>query len=314
LARAAAKGGRGKKQAARPAGRSQQVAAAKTAAQRRPDYETQLFFGRLRRNAKWVFAFLAVVFAGSFVFLGVGSGGSALTDFLNGNIHLFGSGGGPSVESVQKKVAKDPTDPKLRLQLAQLLAKDARYDESIAQYDRYLNMKPRNQTALQELANVYAGKVQALKSEVQSPPTPPLAALANVKAVPSETHLGTALDAIAPTAFNITSLQQGETALLQKDLDNEIKKHVGVYERLATLQPGDSSAFLAAADAANKDGDTALQISLYQKFLTKYPGDPLAPDIKRQIKALKKQLASGQISAQAQTQTQTIPGTPTPTG
>jgi tetratricopeptide (TPR) repeat protein len=314
LARAAAKRGGSKRQAARPAGKSQQVAAAKAAARRRPDYETQLFFGRLRRNAKWVFAFLAVVFAGSFVFLGVGSGGSALTDFLNGNIHLFGSGGGPSVESVQKKVAKDPTDPKLRLQLAQLLAKANRYDESIVQYDKYLTMKPRNASAMQELANVHAGKVQALKSEVQSPPAPPLAALANVQAVPSETTLGKALASLAPAAFSSTFLQQGETALLQKDLNNEINNHVSVYERIAALQPGDSSAFLEAADAAGKDGDTALQISLYQKFLTKYPGDPLVPDIKRQIKSLKKQLASPQTSAQAQTPTQTIPGSTTPTG
>jgi tetratricopeptide (TPR) repeat protein len=240
-----------------------------------------------------VFAFLAVVFAGSFVFLGVGSGGSALTDFLNGNIHLFGSGGGPSVESVQKKVAKDPTSPKLRLQLAQLLAKDNRYDESIVQYDKYLTMKPRNETAMQELANVYAGKVQALKSAVQSPPSPPLAALTNVKAISSDTVLGTALDAIAPPALNITSLQQGESALLQKDLANEIKKHVGVYQRIAALRPDDSSAFLAAADAAGKDGDTALQIAMYQKFLAKYPKDPLGPDIKRNITKLQKQLASG---------------------
>jgi tetratricopeptide (TPR) repeat protein len=246
------------------------------------------------------------VFAGSFVFLGVGSGGSALTDFLNGNIHLFGSGGGPSVESVQKKVAKDPTDPKLRLQLAQLLSKDNRYDESIVQYDKYLTMKPRNETAMQELANVYAGKVQALKNAVQSPPTPPLAALTNVKAIPSDTTLGTALDAIAPPELNITSLQQGESALLQKDLDNEIKKHVGVYQRIAALRPNDSTAFLAAADAAGKDGDTALQIVMYQKFISKYPTDPLVPDIKRTIKKLQKQLASGT--------TQTNPGTTAPTG
>jgi tetratricopeptide (TPR) repeat protein len=246
------------------------------------------------------------VFAGSFVFLGVGSGGSALTDFLNGNIHLFGSGGGPSVESVQKKLAKDPTSPALRLQLAQLLAKDNRYDESIVQYDKYLAMKPRNQTAMQELANVYAGKVQALQGEVQSPPTPPLAALGNVKAVSSNTVLGTALDAMLPTALNVTSLQQGESVLLQKDLSDLIRRHVAVYKRIAALRPGDSTAFLAAADAAGKDGAIPLQISLYRQFLTKYPGDPLAPDIKRQIKKLQKQLASAA--------TQTTPGTTAPTG
>ena len=171
-------------------------------------------------------------------------------------------------------------------------------------------MKPKNEAAMQELANVYAGKVQALQSEVQSPPTPPLAALGAVKAIPSNTTLGTALDAMLPTELNITSLQQGETALLEKDLANEIEKHIGVYERIAALRPDDSSAFLATADAAGKDGATPLQIRQYQKFLAKYPSDPLVPDIKRQIKKLQKQLASGQTS----TQQQTIPGTSVPTG
>ena len=192
------------------------------------------------------------MFAGSFVFLGVGSGGSALTDFLNGNIHLFGGGGGPTAESVQKKVDKDPTNPKLRLQLAQLLAKDSRYDESIAQYGKYLTMKPRDDTALNELGNAYAGRVAQLQGQIQSPPTPPLAALGNVKAFPSDTVLGTALDSLLPTELNVTSLQQGESAQLQKQLDKVIKQHVGVYERLAALTPGDSTAFLTAADAPGR--------------------------------------------------------------
>jgi len=237
------------------------------------------------------------------VFLGVGSGGSALTDFLNGNIHLFGGGGGPTAESVQKKVDKDPTNPKLRLQLAQLLAKDSRYEESIAQYDKYLTMKPRDETALNELGNAYSGRVAQLQSQIQSPPTPPLSALGNVKAFPSDTVLGTALDAMLPTELNITSLQQGEVQQLQKQLGNVIKQHVGVYERLAALTPGDSTAFLAAADAAGKDGDVPLQISLYNQFLKKYPSDPLVPDIKSQITKLQKQLASQQTS-----------GSTTPTG
>jgi len=291
LARAAAKRGKGTRQASRAAAQSHQVAGAKPST-RRPDYETELFFGRLRRNARWVFAFLAVVFAGSFVFLGVGSGGSALTDFLNGNIHLFGGSGGPSVNSVQKKVAKDPTNPALRLQLAQLLSKDARYEESIAQYDKYLTMKPRNQDALQELGTTYAGRVSQLQGQIQSPPTPPLANLTNVKAVPSATVLGTALDSMLPQALSSTSLQQGEAAQLQKQLDKVIVQHVNVYKRIASLTPGDSTAFLAAADAAGKDGNTVLQLSLYKQFLTKYPGDPLSPDIKTQIKKLEKQIAS----------------------
>ncbi len=259
----------------------------------------------MRRQTKWVFAFLAVVFAGSFVFLGVGSGGSALTDFLNGNIHLFGSSGGPSVKSLQHKVAKDPTNAALRLQLAQLLSKDNQFDQSIAAYNKYLTMKPRDASAMQELGTVYANKVTALQNEISSPPTPPLSLVNSIQPAPSNTTLGTALAALVPNAMNIGSLQQGESAQLQKDLLKVVQQHVGVYKRIAALTPKDSTAFLAAPDAAGKDGDVALEIKLYQQFLQKFPKDPLVPDIKRQITKLQKQLASG---------TQTTPGTTGSTG
>jgi tetratricopeptide (TPR) repeat protein len=244
-----------------------------------------------------VFAFLAVVFAGSFVFLGVGSGGSALTDFLNGNIHLFGSGGGPSEKSLEKKVAKDPTNAKLRLQLAQLFAKNNHYDQAISAYGAYLKMKPNDTSATNELGNVYAGKVQELRSAVQSPPTPPLAAINGVTPISSTSTLGTALSTLTPTEFGTAALQAGEQTQLQALLNKAIQKHVGVYLRIAKLTPGDSSAFLAAANTAGTDGDTALEIKMYKQFLVKYPSDPLVPDIKRQIKTLEKQLKSGQATS-----------------
>jgi tetratricopeptide (TPR) repeat protein len=264
----------------------------------------------MRRQTKWVFAFLAVVFAGSFVFLGVGSGGSALTDFLNGNIHIFGSGGGPSVKSLQKKVAKDPANTSLRLQLAQLLAKDGRYDESVAAYRKYLKFKPRDTSAMGELANVYASQAAALQSEVQSPPTPSLAALSGVSPLASTSTLGKAVAALQPTPLSVSSLQQGETIQLGKQLDRTIRKHVDELLKIASFTPADSSAFREAAVAAGTDGDIPLQISLDQQFLRKYPGDPLAPDIRNEIKSLENQLAAGQTSSPSQT----IPGTTVPAG
>jgi tetratricopeptide (TPR) repeat protein len=259
----------------------------------------------MRRQTKWVFAFLAVVFAGSFVFLGVGSGGSALTDFLNGNIHLFGSSSGPSVKSLEHKVAKDPTNAAVRLQLAQLLSKNNQFDQSIAQYNAYLKLKPRDESAMNELGTVYGNKVTALQNEIQSPPTPPLSMVDSITPAPSNTVLGTALATLVPQAMSASALQQGESAQIQKQLDKVIQQHVGVYKRIAALTPKDSTAFLGAAEAAGKDGDTALQISLYKQFLTKFPSDPLVPDIKKQITKLQKQQASG---------TPTTSGSTTPTG
>lgn len=251
----------------------------------------------MRRQTKWVFAFLAIVFAGSFVFLGVGSGGSALTDFLNGNIHLFGSGGGPSIKSLESKVAKDPQNVALRLKLASALANKNQVNDAIAAYKAYLKLKPGNSAALSELGTLYGQQVTALKSAISSPPTPPLSVFSTTTLISNSTKLGTALLAFQPTDLSITSLQQGESDQYRKLLDDVIKKHVGVYQALAAQTPGDSSLFLESAITAQQDGDTALQLSIYKQFLKKFPNDPEVPLIKKQITSLEKQLRSPQASS-----------------
>src|SRR5262245_60279202 len=64
--------------------------------------EGEMFFPKLRRQAKWVFVLLALAFAVGFVF-GVGSGGGlGLNDILQGS----GGTSGPSVSDAQKKIQK----------------------------------------------------------------------------------------------------------------------------------------------------------------------------------------------------------------
>jgi cytochrome c-type biogenesis protein CcmH/NrfG len=246
----------------------------------------------MRRQTRWVFAVLAVVFAGSFVFLGVGSGGSALTDILNGNVHLFGGSSGPSVKSLEQKVAKDPTNAKLRLQLAQLLVEKNQTDQSITAFESYLKLKPGDETGLLGLATAYSTKITELQNEIQTPPTPPLASLNAFVPVAQSAPLGAALASLQPTELGITSLQQGESDLLQKQLAGVILKHIDVYRTIAAKTPGDSSAFLQIATIASQDGDITAALAVYRQFLNKYPSDPLVPDVKKQITSLEKSLAS----------------------
>lgn len=250
----------------------------------------------MRSKTKWVFAFLAVVFAFTFVFLGVGSGGSALSDILNGNIHLFGSGGGPSIESLQSKVAKNPTDPKARLNLAKAYATKNQTASAIGAYKAYLKLKPGDSTAVSELGTLYGTRVSEIKAEIQSPPTPPLSIVNTFSTVDPNTALGTALASILPTALSSTSLQQGEVDQLNQQLVATIQKHVGVYQQIAAKTPNDSSAFLEPASIASGDGANREAILIYKKFLTKFPGDPLVPDVKKQIATLEKQIAQAQTS------------------
>src|SRR5438093_10073341 len=84
-------------------------------------YEQAMFFPRLRRQAKWVFVFLALVFAIGFVAFGVGSGSNGLSDVLNGN--FFGGGGSGTSSQIkdnQKRIQRDPKDLEAYLSLSGL--------------------------------------------------------------------------------------------------------------------------------------------------------------------------------------------------
>src|SRR5258708_39363808 len=70
----------------------------------------QLFFSRLRRRAKFAYVILAVLFAITFAFLGVGSGAAGLDQLLS-NINIFRSHGS-ALSQGPKTVRKQPHHPK----------------------------------------------------------------------------------------------------------------------------------------------------------------------------------------------------------
>src|SRR5690349_6232420 len=105
---------RGAAQARRKTAKAQPGGRKQAAARRPPTVEQTMFFPRLRRQAKWVFLALAIVFAGGFVFFGVGSGSTGLGDLLRGNFNIFGSNGGATTsapgKNALKKIQEHPKD------------------------------------------------------------------------------------------------------------------------------------------------------------------------------------------------------------
>src|SRR2546423_5102430 len=118
----------------------------KAAARRRTTGEDQMFFMRLRRGTKPIFIFLALVFAASFVFLGVGSGSSGIGDLLRGNFH-FGSSSGPSIGNAQDKIKKNPNDAPAYLELAKAYEAKGRTGQAIGALTSYLVLRPRATSA-----------------------------------------------------------------------------------------------------------------------------------------------------------------------
>src|SRR5436190_9981758 len=148
---------RGAAQARRKGAKSQAGTRKQAAARRPPTIEQTMFFPRLRRQAKWVFLLLAVIFAGGFVFFGVGSGSTGLGDLLRGNFNIFGSNNSGStnssaVKSALKKTQAHPKDPNAWNDLATAYQTDGKLTEANAALEHVLKLKPNDIGALQRVA------------------------------------------------------------------------------------------------------------------------------------------------------------------
>jgi tetratricopeptide (TPR) repeat protein len=254
-------------------------------------FEDTLFFNRLRKRAKWVFIFLAVVFAGGFVLFGVGSSNSGLGDIFNG---IRGNGSGqPSVKKAEGETAQHPKSPQAWHDLATAYETKGDLAGAIGAWQTYTTLRPKDVEGWTQLATDYSQQfneqtavAQAAQVEAQStqtatfgpPPDSPLGrALANVP-----DPIGEAVSGSASQRFNDALNARQETA----------NKRVDAYAKVAELQPAEPAAQLQLADAAKDAGNGPVAIAAYAKFIKLAPDDNQVPYAKSQIKAIQSQLAS----------------------
>ena len=117
--------------------------------------EDQLFFPRLRRHAKWMFVFLALIFGFGFVLFGIGAGGRARRHPARLG---WRSGDTPSV-SEARKADENPNDAAAWRELATALQTQGDTDEAIQAVTRYADLKPKDAEALRELGGLYLVRV-----------------------------------------------------------------------------------------------------------------------------------------------------------
>src|SRR4029453_9903354 len=120
-----------------------------------------MFFPRLRRQAKWMFVFLALVFAVGFVGFGVGSGGSGLDALWSNN--SGGGSSGPSVGDAQDKIKKG--ELAAYKELAEASRTEGKQDEAIAAGESYVRAKPTDYAFMRSLASDYEGKAATARDE-----------------------------------------------------------------------------------------------------------------------------------------------------
>jgi tetratricopeptide (TPR) repeat protein len=277
MARAAAKGGQRSKPAPRDPGK-------RTGRRQLSAAEQNLFFSRIRTQAKWVFAFLAVVFAATFAFLGVGSGSSGLQDLFNG-INPFSSGSsGPSISSAQKEVAKHPNSAKAYRQLATAFEQKSQNDEAVTALEQYTTMRPKDAAALAELASLQLAQASTLRDQYanvaaeQQAASPPFGA-----AQGSKLAQGIGQD---PIQGAVASEVSQRASAAYTELASSYNAALSTYQKLAKIRSKDPSTQLELAQAAESAGQTAVAIKAYKKFLALAPDDTNAPAVRARLKQL----------------------------
>ena len=242
-----------------------------------------LFFSRMRRRAKPAYLILAVLFAVTFAFLGVGSGANSGLDQLFSGLNLFGRGGN-SVSKALKELQKHPTDPKGFRDLATAYEAKGDSGNAISALQQYTNLRPKDAKVYSELGGLQLSQAQDYVTQYQN-------ASANQQlAAPSQAFrpggkLGAALGT-NPIEQAAASTVGSATSDLYQRATLAYSGAVSSYKTLAKLEPANANAQFQLAQAAQTAGDRTTAIAAYKAFLKLNPGSSTSAQVRQLIKQL----------------------------
>jgi tetratricopeptide (TPR) repeat protein len=258
-----------------------------------PAYEQAMFFPRLRRQAKWVFVFLALVFAVGFVAFGVGSGSTGISDILRGN---FFGGGGTSTSSLakekQKAIARNPKDISAYLDLAGIYQQNQDETKALATLSKAEQVAPKNFDVLNRIAGIYSGQAELERQNAQNAQ---IVYFENTVAPPGLDPSSTLGQAITSDPYSDVLKTRANEAYSK--MVSAFTKAEGAYKQLVSAAAGTSqeaNAQLQLAGAAQISGDTATAVSAYTRFLKIAPDSPNAPAVRQTLAQLKASLPQSQ--------------------
>jgi tetratricopeptide (TPR) repeat protein len=245
-----------------------------------------MFFTRLRTRAKWVFVVLVAVFAIGFLAFGVGAGGTGVGDAIR---DFFGGDSGTVSQSdLEKKVAENPTDAEAVTQLSSLLLSQQRYVEATTVLEDYLEAKPNDATALQQLAATYDTRANQALQQANALRSAAFTGsfAASAFSFPTSNGFFGALGQDPVDEAQSANLQ-AEALDLGKQSDTLYTKEVDVYERLTKLKPDDATLYAQLGAVANQASETDKAIAAYEKYLELEPDGALAQQVEEQLNQLK---------------------------
>jgi Flp pilus assembly protein TadD len=246
----------------------------------------QLFFMRLRRKAKFMYVILAVLFAVTFAFLGVGSGTNGGLDQLFSGLNIF-SHSGTSVSKAQKEIEKHPNQAKGYRDLATAYEGKGDTANAISALQSYTTQKPKDVAAWNELGGLQLTQAQTYLSQYQ-------AASQNAQlAAPSQPFLpgGKFATALGTNQIEQAAAQDVDSQVqsLQSQTQLGFSNAVQSFTKVTALTPKDPNAWFQLGQTAQQSGDSKTSISAYKHYLKLDPTSSSAPQIRALIKQLSPQ-------------------------
>jgi regulator of sirC expression with transglutaminase-like and TPR domain len=238
-----------------------------------------------------MFVLLAFAFAIGFVFFGVGSGSTGISDILQNALN-FGSGSGTSISSLQHKTEKHPQDASAWRDLATAYEQKQRAQDAVNALERYTALRPRDQTALAELASEYGTLATnasndyssaQLEGAGQSSPGATFAPAATTPLGKAFNDPAALQDPIAAAVQTLASAKQQAALTAYQTAQRNAE---AAYKKLSALNPSDATTQIQLGQAAQAANDAKVAIAAYKTFLRLAPSDPLAPQVRRVLKSL----------------------------
>jgi len=233
---------------------------------------------------------LAVAFALTFAFLGVGSGSTGISGALQ-NFFNFGGSSKTSTKGLLDTVTKHPKDASAWRSLATAYETNQDTADAIGALVSYTALRPKDQSALQELAAQYSSLASTYETQAENAET--LADTANpgtTFAPPSGTALGKAFNNTNALGNPLaTAVATNETNAANTELEQVAEleaKAETTYQTLAKLDPNDASVQVELGEAAESANDTATAVAAFRKFLKLAPDDPLAAQVRSALQQL----------------------------
>jgi len=249
--------------------------------------EGEMFFPKLRRQAKWMFVLLALAFAIGFVGFGVGGGGLGIGDILQGG---SSSGSGPSVSGAQKKI--DKGDLAAYKELADAYRNENKLDEAIAAGENYLKARPTDYDYMKTVAADYEGRASRNRDQASAIQDSVTASTGGATfGLPQSSKLGRAIgdgriDQELQTAANqqLTDLYSG--------IQSSYTRATQLYQRVSTASPKDLLILQLLANSAYQARDNQTAVAAALRVIKLAPGTQEARQARQLIQLVKAQAAA----------------------